>query len=580
MVVAILYELRCNVSILDISGLNLPEEGDCVDWLAANTQATIDDLLGIPVLKLEQQEHENLHLKDAEWTIPGSILAPLHPVPTFEAEILLPKPLCEWVMSEAERMSCPPDFIAVAAIVSLGSVIGARCGVRPKSQDPWIVIPNLWGAIVAPPSSKKSPAIARAFKPINTLAEKAVQQFDEEMEGYSVKKKQYEAMRRAHEKAIDKAAKTALNDGDHELQTALMRYQHFEQNALKEPTLRRYKTNDSTIEKIGELLQENPNGLLVERDEIVGLLSTWEKHGHEGDRAFYLESWNGTSSYNTDRITRGSISIPNLCLSVFGGIQPDKLIAYLEQAAYALSNDGMLQRFQCIVYPYSTPWKWSDSRPNDQLQEMVNKKFETLSEIDFGTLGASPGDCHSKHAFFRFDNEAQQIFIDWTSEINKVRIPQEPQPIIQEHLAKYDKLFSAIALILHLVDCVSSGQGGPTTAESAYRAAAWCEYLEKHARRCYGLLIDDGLRSAQALAEKIQNGRLSEDFTARDISRHNWRYLTSENSVKSALEWLEEEGWVRSTETGGSGPGSGRPTRRYSINPHLKTIKQRSDENE
>jgi hypothetical protein len=35
--------------------------------------------------------------------------------------------------------------------------------------------------------------------------------------------------------------------------------------------LRRYKTNDSTVEKLGELLRENPVGLLILRDELVGV---------------------------------------------------------------------------------------------------------------------------------------------------------------------------------------------------------------------------------------------------------------------------------------------------------------------
>jgi Protein of unknown function (DUF3987) len=78
------------------------------------------------------------------------------------------------------------------------------------------------------------------------------------------------------------------------------------------------------------------------RDELVGLIATWEREGREGERAFFLEAWNGNQSFDTDRIGRGHISIPNLCASVFGGIQPDKLTVYLEQAAHALANDGML----------------------------------------------------------------------------------------------------------------------------------------------------------------------------------------------------------------------------------------------
>ena len=104
-------------------------------------------------------------------------------------------------------------------------------------------------------------------------------------------------------------------------------------------------------------------------------------------------------------------------------------------------------------------------------------------------------------------------------------------------------------------------------AEAACRAAAWCKYLEAHARRCYGLLIDDGLRSAQALATKVGQGKLQGGFTVRDIRRNRWRYLTGDKAIQAALDWLEDEGWVRAKQVGGEGPGSGRRTFVYRINP-------------
>jgi hypothetical protein len=79
----------------------------------------------------------------------------------------------------------------------------------------------------------------------------------------------------------------------------------------------------------------------------------------------------------------------------------------------------------------------------------------------------------------------------------------------------------ALALILHLAECAATGQRGAVTAQAALRAAAWCDYLEAHARRCYGLLVDDGLRSAQALADKVSQGKLSDGFTARDVRRNH-----------------------------------------------------------
>lgn len=80
------------------------------------------------------------------------------------------------------------------------------------------------------------------------------------------------------------------------------------------------------------------------------------------------------------------------------------------------------------------------------------------------------------------------------------------------------------------------------------------------------------MRAAQALADKIRQGKLQDEFTARDVARNQWRYLTSSEAVQAALNWLEDEGWLRSMEVGGTGPGTGRRTQRYSINPKVMKI--------
>ncbi len=84
--------------------------------------------------------------------------------PAFDLDILLPEALRGWIMDEADRKPCPPDFIAVAVLVALGSIIGARCAIKPKSRDDWLIVPNRWGGIVGLPSAKKSPAIGVALK--------------------------------------------------------------------------------------------------------------------------------------------------------------------------------------------------------------------------------------------------------------------------------------------------------------------------------------------------------------------------------------------------------------------------------
>jgi hypothetical protein len=58
-------------------------------------------------------------------------------------------------------------------------------------------------------------------------------------------------------------------------------------------------------------------------------------------------------------------------------------------------------------------------------------------------------------------------------------------------------------------------------------------------------------------------------FTARDVRRNRWQYLSGSEAVRAALDWLEDEGWLRA-EKAGTCAQSGRPTRSYRINPKVQ----------
>ncbi len=516
------------------------------------------------------------------WPEPGAIDAPLYHVTPFNAGELLPEGIRDFVTDVAYRMPCSEDYVAAALIAMVGATVGARCGIKPKRLDDWIVVPNLWGGIVGDPSQKKTPPLNEAMKPISRLVAKDEGEFKEAQEDRPITKLIRDAQKTNIEDKLKKAATGKDKNGN--LADLTKELKQFIQTDEPEPVMRRRKTNDASIEKLGELLRDNPRGILVTRDEIVGLLATWDRAGHEGDRAFFLEAWNGTDSFDTDRIGRGSIFIPNLCVSVFGGIQPDKLIGYLEQAANALGNDGMLQRFQLLVYPDPVPWEYRDAIPDRKSRERVNDIFECIDSFDPIAWGAEAAGQFAKFPHFSFAPDAQEVYIDFSTELHRT-IDGEDNPLIRQHLAKYDKLFPALALILHLIECADTGKRGPLTKRATLMAAAWCRYLEKHARRCYGLIADEGLRAAQMLAKRLREYVLSEDFdpskhfnpedfTVRGIRRHRWRYLTTDEAIEAALDWLEDEGWVRRRQVGGAGRGTGRPTFRYQLNPRVRSGKE------
>lgn len=495
------------------------------------------------------------------WPAPTEIKTDLPPAPPFDAKTLLPPTLADFVLDEADRMPCSPDYIAAALLVCLGSVIGARCAVKPKRHDDWIVTPNLFGGIVGDPSSKKSPALGTVTRFLVRLEAKEADKLVEANKIFEAEKAAFEA----HQSAVKASMKAAASGkGDKgKMLTAVNDLKTLE--APEEPYQRRFKSNDSTVQKLGDLLVNNPQGMLVFRDELIGLLASWEKEGHEEDKAFYLEGWNGTGSFNIDRIGRGSLHIKNLCLSVFGGIQPELLERYLAGIASSLDNDGRIQRFQVLVYPNAVPWEWRDRYPVKGAREAVRDLFDRLASFDPLQDGAAPADDFVKLPNFCFDDAAQEVFVEWCTELHTVHIANEQSPLMQQHFGKFEKLFCSVALILHLAE----GSIGPVKAHSALRAAAWCEYLTGHARRVYGLVEAAKVTTAKMVSRRLAEGKLDDGFTVRDVVRKQWSGVTTTIQAEAALGILEENFYVQSSDD--INP-LGRPTVRYRINPQVRRV--------
>ena len=505
--------------------------------------------------------HVEASVQLSNWSEPREIKSDLPLAPAFDAKTLLPATLADFVLDEADRMPCSPDYIAAALIVCLGSVIGARCGIKPKRRDDWIVTPNLFGGIVGDPSSKKSPALGTVTRFLDRLEAKEAEKLEDAKKIFDAEKAAFEA----HQAAVKNSMKAAAKGkGDHlKMNAAIADLQDLQ--PPEEPKERRFKSNDSTVEKLGDLLVHNPQGMLVYRDELIGLLASWEKEGKEGDKAFYLEGWNGTASFNIDRIGRGSLHIKNLCISVFGGIQPDLLERYLAGITNSLDNDGRIQRFQIMVYPNAVPWEWRDRYPVKGAREAVRDLFDRLAVFDPVQDGATPNDDFVKLPHFYFDDAAQDIFVEWCTELHTVQIANEQNPLMQQHLGKFEKLFCSIALILHLAE----GSIGQVTAASASRAVAWCEYLTGHARRIYGLVEAANVTTARMVSRRLADGKLDDGFTVRDMVRKQWSGVTTYMQAETALAILEENGHVQSQDSINI---LGPRTVCYIVNPQIKRV--------
>lgn len=522
----------CRVRVLELPGL--PPKGDLSDWL--NAGGTKEELLRLAAATREWRPDP-----EQEWPDPEEIREELRPVEPLPPAII-PEPLRPWLADVARRMQCPLDFVAVGALVVAGAIVGAGCGIRPKAHDDWLVVPNLWGGIIARPSMLKTPSLAEIMKPLARLEIEAKDQFESEQRYFGAEIEAHKAQKEALKAEMHAVAK-GKRDAPKVTMDALKR-----QLAVLEepdpPVRRRFRTNDSTIEKLGELLNENPRGILVFRDELVGLLCSWDREDRKQDRAFYLEAWNGYGSFTTDRIGRGTVDVSNCCVSIMGGVQPSKLMAYLHQASSDVANDGMIQRFQLLVYPDEpTKWKYIDQYPSAEAKAQAYVVLKALAEMDFTQCGAEFPE-GEKIPFYHFDSEAQEIFKTWLIELQE-KIQAESTPIITEHLSKYRSLMPSLALIFHLIGIAKDQPAGPVTRLAAEQAAAWCDYLESHARRIYGLLADASITAAAELSRKILKKELKDGFTVRDIYRNCWHLLNTKERAQDACDELVAAGWLR-----------------------------------
>jgi hypothetical protein len=287
------------------------------------------------------------------WAQPKPLPAGLAPVAALDLDFL-PATIAPRVADIAERMQCPLDFVAIPAVVGLGSVLGRKIGIRPQRQTDWMEVPNLWGCIVGRPGAMKSPAMSEAIKPLNHLDAKAHEEHSEALKGHAAQAELYNLK-------LDEArasARKALKSG------AEAPSLYFDEP--DEPKARRYVVNDTTYEALGEILANNPNGVLAFRDELVSLLKTLDREDNIAARGFFLTAWNGTAGYTFDRIMRGRTHIEAACLSLLGSTQPGRLAEYVRRATDGGSgDDGLIQRFGLLAWPDQDPeWRENDRHPN------------------------------------------------------------------------------------------------------------------------------------------------------------------------------------------------------------------------
>lgn len=486
---------------------------------------------------------------EAEWgplgELPGAAGVPEMPLE------MVPAPLRDWVGDLSTIAHRPVESIVTTAIAALSALAGNRYGFRPLGGE-YTIPTHLWALNIAAPGMKKTSIMADATAPLLAVESNYAAVYKPQAHRNAVKRERIEAK-------IKKAQRALGGDDDDAVECELTELREELEKIPKGPP--RLITQDATSEKLLDLVRENPAGIAVLRDEIVGVLEATTKKGQEGARTMYLQGAD-SQPYTQDRIARGTIAVDHLTLTLIGAAQPGAIRAYVEEA-HSGRADGLLQRFQLVVWPGDRK-AWT--RPTGEVSRAAKDRVSLLA----GWIAAYVRNRAEPHVI-EPRADAQEFFLAWRDRA-ELRMCSggdlaQTSEAFRSHIAKHQRTMQALAAIFELLEGADADrQRLPKSVSlaNAELAAAWCVFLELHARKLYGEDTDPEMRPARLLASRIRSGQITSGTPVRDLVRRHWAGLQGDDLL-TAIATLESINWVRIVETA----RGGRPSKRIILHPDL-----------
>ncbi|HET6725855.1 MAG TPA: DUF3987 domain-containing protein, partial [Gammaproteobacteria bacterium] len=329
------------------------------------------------------------------------------------------------------------------------------------------------------------------------------------------------------------------------------------------PPQHRVIVSDVTTEKLGELLVDNPRGMLYYVDELTlwfGSHDAYSKGAGGRDRGYALQAYDGGPT-DMDRIGRGTVSIPNFSYSLMGTTQPDKIKAMLSK----MTDDGLMQRFCTIETP-------ARSRPG--LEDRVPDPATVAAYEDTirGLWALKPAQGRTVVTFSPEADAIRREFFGW---VNRVASTDGLPAMLRGHLSKWEGLWPRLCLVYHCYGATGASMWPtdvPISALTAGRVTSLMQrFLLPQALRFYTETVaaaDPVYLIAKKVAGMIlANGSMR--ITNRDLQRgvNAWR-AAQDWQKTSVIGMLRESGWLTGTDTRRTtGADSG-----WSVSPKVHTL--------
>jgi hypothetical protein len=371
----------------------------------------------------------------------------------------MPRACRDLIREVSASVGCPPEFVALPMLVTLGSAIGNARRLRVKGG--WSEGATIFGVAVAGPGSGKSPAQDHATDPAYKAQGILRKEHRDEREDYEDRLRQYKVDAKAAEKQGEAADAPPL-----------------------EPTMERTVAGDTTVEALAQILDENPRGLLINRDELSGWVRGLDQYkgGKGSDRQFYLSLWSNQAAQFDRKGQAESVFLERPLAALYGSIQP-AVLSDLRDGR----EDGMLERFLCC-YPDPVVSDWSDDEVSLFSETAYRGLYNELRDLRM--VRDDNGDPRPELAFFSPDAVElwKEVYNDHQAECRAPGFPRE----LEYFWPKLISYLARLSLILAMCRAVSEDTATDRVeGRDVFAALGLVKFFKSHARRVYAMLYGE-----------------------------------------------------------------------------------------
>jgi hypothetical protein len=449
---------------------------------------------------------------------PRDLFGMLTPEPVLTRD-MLPDVIANFAFDRAERMGVVPQMIALPAIVTSAACLHDGFTIAPLRLDrTFMESARLWACLVCGVSDLKTPALKAALEPLWNIHLERAAAYKQKFTEYKTALESWKTGRKQDQATFGKVTPEP-----------------------EPPIKSKLITTDPTMESVAKILANNPQGILIHRDELAGWISSFDAyHSHGGgkDRTLALELYNGGPK-TFDRVER-DVDVSNWSASVVGTIQNDKL----RSMAPKLEDDGFLQRF-ILVPGGRMPTGGQDREPDYGAESAYRTLVRQLVERDPGT----------NRPPVRLSSDARPYWNEVTQLGHALAdMPGVPAALVG-FLNKITGNFARLLLTFHAITQMANNAeiDDDVSGDTARRARdLMVRFIFPAAERVYAECFspsDDGLQAVRWVAGHILAHKY-ERFTDRDFYRaahHKDGLFHPENdrlARKRAMDTLVVAGWA------------------------------------